>query len=78
MADPLFGHDGRGDFHGVNLVEIDKTKLPFDKILTESSTLISGRIDQLPIQGSSYLLDIESESCFISLVSSKPLYQSGV
>ena len=24
MADPLFGHDGRCDFYGVNLVEIDK------------------------------------------------------
>ncbi|ATI17354.1 hypothetical protein [Aeromonas phage AS-szw] len=30
MADPLFGHDGRCDFYGVNLVEIDKTKLPFN------------------------------------------------
>lgn len=72
MADEkLFGHDGRGNYYGVALVEVpDGTKIPFDDILVKGDKISSQNID-----GTDYgtgFLELEDSSKALNYIGIDP------
>lgn len=58
MADPLFGHNGRGDFLGVNLKEVtgEQKTLPFADLLTETSDIDVNKLSGIPTFSKTFLI----------------------
>ena len=61
MSDPLFGHDGRGSFVGVKLVETNQTQLPFDSILRKDDVIDPNNI-QIPSYSNTLIKSTDAES----------------